>query len=142
MHRKVVALLVAGLALGIASCGGSEPALTRAQLVTRVEAACKQARTVTERRTGSNPAALARAMIAGQQVMVERIEDLNPPSAAQDEFATFKQGMQDRLDQFERIASASGADQQRAVRAAAPQIEATSRRLSAAAESLGIERCT
>jgi len=142
MYRKVAAALVAVLALGIASCGGSEPQLTRAQLVRRVETACAEARRVTERRTGSEQGAYVKAIVAGQEVMVERIKDLNPPSAAHDRFETIKQGMQDRLDQLKTIASASRADFQRTMRAAQPKVEAASRRLSAAVGSLGIEGCT
>jgi hypothetical protein len=146
MYRKVAAALVAVLALGIASCGGSEPELTRAQLVRRVQTACAEARTVSERqgrnnRTGDQMGFIA-TIVAGQEVAVERIENLNAPAAAQDEFDTFKQGIQDRLDQLKRITSEDRADVPRAVRAVQPQIEAIGRRMAAAARRLGIEGCT
>jgi hypothetical protein len=146
MYRKLAAVLVAALALGVAGCGSSEPELTRAQLVKHAQAACREARAVMDRkqrasRSGDQMAFIA-AIVAGQEVAVERVNDLNPPAAVKDTFDTFKQGMQDRLDALKQIASADRADFQRAIRDAQPQIEAVGRKLAAAAKRLGIEGCT
>jgi hypothetical protein len=150
MYRKVaavlVAVLVAVLALGVASCGSSEPELTRAQLVKQTQAACRAARAVTYRKLRSNRSGdqvvFIAAVVAGQEIVVDRLNDLNPPAAAQDAFDAFKQGEQDRLDALKQIASSDRAEIERAIREAQPQIEAIGRRTSAAEKRLGIEGCT
>jgi len=147
MYRKVAAALVAVLALGLASCGGSEPELTRAQLVRKVELACREAQTIAEReartqraRKGENMAFVA-GLLAGQKAVLDRIHNLNAPNSIQSEFDSLKQAMQDRIDAVERVASASRADVQRMIKAVQPQAEAAARRMEAVSNSLGIRGC-
>ncbi|MBS1871561.1 MAG: hypothetical protein JSS99_18085 [Actinobacteria bacterium] len=146
MYRKVAAALVAVLALGLASCGGSEPELTRAQLVRKVELACREAQAIAARearakgRAGENGAFIA-GLLGGQKAVLDRIHNLNAPNSIQSEFDALKQGMQDRIDAVERVASASRADMQRMIRAVQPQAEAAARRMEAASNSLGIRGC-
>jgi hypothetical protein len=146
MHRKVAAALVAAFALGIASCGGSEPELTRAQLVRRVEVACRAGQKVASRphrTTSGTDAATAflDSIVAGQEVAVERLGDLNAPDAVGDDFDTFKQGMQDRLDLIKRVAAADRAQVEAAMRDIQPQVEAVTRRIATAARGVGIRGC-
>jgi hypothetical protein len=148
MHRKVAAALLAALALGIAGCGGSEETLSRAQLTSRIQAACRQAQRAQEARMrrsarGSGTAAFIDAVVAGQKVAVERIDELHPTDAVQSQFDAFKQGMQDRVDLFERVASVDGSDAavKRAVAAISAAGDAINRRLSTAARRLGVEGC-
>ena len=83
------------------------------------------------------------AVVAGQKVAVDRIDDLNASDAAQAGFDSFKQGMQDRLELFERAESAGGAAAiERAVRSMQAEAEVVTRRLQTAARGLGVEGCT
>jgi hypothetical protein len=146
MHRKVAAALVAALALGIASCGGSESELTRAQLVNQIEKACREGQRVSaekQRAIGRSGGmtAFVNSIVAGQEALIDRTEDLKAPDAAQANFDAFKDGLRERLDQMQRVASADRADLQRAIREVQPRIEAISRRLTAAVRRLGVEGC-
>jgi|SRR5215212_930202 len=146
MHRKVAAALVAVLALGIASCGGSESELTRSQLANRIEKACREGQQVSAEQQRANGrsggmTAFVDSIVAGQQALVDKTKDLNAPEAAQANFDTFKDGLQDRLDQMQRVASSGRADLQRAIREIQPKVEAISRRLMVAARRLGVEGC-
>ena len=150
MHRKVAAAFVAALALGVASCGSSEPPLTRAQLVRRVEAACREAQQASQRQTRSssgssrsaNALAFVEAVVAGQKVAIDRIEELDAPDEAKDAFDTFKQSMQQRADLFDRVKSAGATNLQRAMATAQREGEAVTRRLQQAVRDLGVEGCT
>jgi hypothetical protein len=150
MHRKVAAAFVAALALGVASCGSSEPPLTRAQLVSRVEAACRagqqasqrQARTSSGSSRSANALAFVEAVVAGQKVAIDRIEDLNAPDEVKDTFDSFKQSMQQRADLFDRVKSAGAANLQRAMTTAQRDGEALSKRLQQAVRDLGVEGCS
>jgi hypothetical protein len=112
MDRRIAAALVCTLALGTASCGSTEAKLTREQLVAKMQLACRQAATATAQQqsrsgigTTSSPdhAALGAAMLAGQQVLEDRLADLNPPDAAKQDFEAFRKGIQQRLDLYERM---------------------------------------
>jgi len=146
MYRKVAAALVAALALGIASCGGSEPELTQAQLVKRVEAACRAGQEVSSRqqrprgRTDAITAFLD-AIVAGQEAALDRLGDLNAPNAVDDDFDTFKQGLQDRVDLVKRVAATDRAQVEAAMRDIQPQVDAATRRIATAARGIGIRGC-
>jgi hypothetical protein len=147
MHRKVAAALIAAFALGIAGCGGDEP-LTRAQLVRSIETACKQGLRTTQARTRESrgPAnesqkRFVAAVVAGQRVVVSRIEDLNAPDATKDDFDAFKSALQERTDAYGRIGSGTGAAVQRAIAASQTQTEALTIRMAEAARRLGVEGC-
>jgi len=149
MHRKVAAALVAALALGIAAagCGSSSTPLTRAQLVSKIEAACRAGQREAQRqasaRSGSRDGAsqFLAAIVTSQRATIAKVEDLTPPDAAKADFEAFKQGMQQRVDLFARVQSAGGAGLQRAMAAAQAQGEAITRRLQAAADGLGVRGC-
>jgi hypothetical protein len=142
MHRKVAVALVAVLALGIASCGGSEKTLTRAELVRQVERACKDGQRAGQKQARADGGSgFIRAVLASQKTVMDKIGDFNASGAAKSDFETFKDGVQTRLDVIERIAAAPRADQPRVMRAEQPTIETTSRRTQAAARRLGIDGC-
>ena len=147
MYRKVAAALVAALALGIAGCGGSESELTRAQLVRRVETACRQGQQVADREQraagrGRGMEVFIDSVAAGQQAILDRIGDLNVPDELQDDFDALRSGMQERLDLLERAGSVDRAELERAVRGIQQQAEAATRRIAAAGRTLGIEGCS
>jgi len=144
MHRKVAVALVAALALGIAGCGGSEETLTKGQIVSRVEAACKKAQQVAEQRSrtsGSGSMAFITAILAGQQALVDAIDGINPSDATKDDFDAFKQGMQDRADLFARVKDSGAAGIRRAMQDAQAEGEAMNKRIHAAASRLGVTSC-
>jgi hypothetical protein len=145
MHRKVAAALVAALALAVASCGGSEETLTRAQLVRRIETACREGQNEARKqsrgaRTGDQTAFVA-ALLAGQNAELDALDGVNATGAAKADFEAFKEGVQERIDAIERVASADRADFQRAMRDAQAPAEAASRKVVAATRSLGVEGC-
>jgi hypothetical protein len=146
MHRKVAVAIAAVLALGVASCGGSEKTtVTRAELVRQVELACRDGQRESQRqmrgaRAGGRSGFID-AVLAGQRVIVDKIDDFETSGPAKADFEDFQSGMQARLDAIERIAAVDGADQPRAMRAAQPEIEAAGRKTTAAARNLGIEGC-
>jgi hypothetical protein len=145
MHRKVAAALVAALALAVASCGGSEETLTGAQLVRRIETACKEGQREGAKQAraarGSDQAAFVAALLAGQKTEMAALDDVNTSGAAKADFEAFKQGVQARIDAIERVNSADRADYERTLRAAKGPAEAASRKVQEAARSLGVEGC-
>jgi hypothetical protein len=148
MHRKVAAALVAALALTLtlASCGGSEETLTRAQLVRRVELACRDGQAESQRqmrasRGSSGSSTFINAVLAGQKSELDAIDNFDVPDAAKSDYESFKDGVKARIDAIERVAAAGRANFQRAMAAARPQAEAAARRVEAAARGLGIQGC-
>ncbi len=147
MHRKVAAALVAALALAVASCGGSESeTLTRAQLVRRIETACKQGqRESTKQARASGGAdgqqAYVAALLAGQKKELDALNNVKSADAAKADYEAFKEGLKARIALIERVASADRANTESAVRAAQPSAEAITRRVEAAIRRLGVEGC-
>jgi hypothetical protein len=146
MHRKVAAAVAAALALGIVGCGGSEETLSRAELVKRVELACREGQRAGQRQTraagnAGDRAAFVNAIVASQKVVVERIDDLSGSGAAKADFDSFKEAVRARLEGIEQIAAADPADQQRVVREHQTEIEGATRRAVEAARRLGIVGC-
>lgn len=147
MHRKVAAALVAALALGVASCGGSEETLTRAQLVSRIEQACKDGQAESQRQMrasgrSAGTSGFIEAALAGQKTELEAIDDFKVPDAAKADYENFKAGVQARVDAIERAASADRADIQRAMRSVQAEAEAAGRKVEAAVRNLGIDGCS
>ena len=138
MYRKVAAAFVAALALALASCGGSEPQLTRAQLVRKIEVACRQGERVATRETR---AGFAVAISASQHVVMERIDDLNPTAAAKADFEALKAAMQQRLRLIDRLKAAGRAEAQRVMREVQAAGEAATRRAQAAERALNLTGC-
>jgi cytosine/adenosine deaminase-related metal-dependent hydrolase len=147
MHRKVAVALVAALALAVASCGGSESeTLTRAQLVRRIETACKEGqREGTKQARASGGAngqqAFIAALLAGQKKELDALNNVKSADAAKADYEAFKEGVQARVAVIERVASADIAHFASIVRAAQPTAEAISKRVEAAIRRLGVVGC-
>lgn len=148
MNRNVAAALAVALTLGVASCGGSEETLTRAELVRQVNVACRDGQELSQRQMRATRGAAARdgtgfltAILDGQRTVVDRLDDLNPPDAAKDDFDAFKQGVQDRLDLFARVESVGSRGLQRAMAAAQRDGEVLTRSVQDAATRLGVRGC-
>lgn len=146
MHRKVAAVLVAALALALASCGGSEPVLTRAQLTSKISVACRQALRQAQQQMRANArdrsgTTFLDAILTDQHAVMDRIKHLNPPAAAKADFEALKQGVQQRIDLIERAKGAGRADLQRAIASMQRQAEVVTRSVQAATRRLGVEGC-
>ncbi|HMJ03232.1 MAG TPA: hypothetical protein VK506_09825 [Conexibacter sp.] len=141
MHRKVAAALVAALALAAAGCGGSE-SLTRAQVVTRLEAACRlaQERTAEESR-GARTENFFAALLVGQRVLVKRIDGIEPPDELSDDVETVKTGFAERTDMVARVADTPRAERERAIRALNTELSSVTRDLEGALRRLGVRDC-
>jgi hypothetical protein len=144
MHRKVAAAIVAALALAVASCGGSEKTtLDRAELIRRVELACRAAGQTTEkqgRAEGRSSSPFA-ALRAGQKVLVARLEKLEGSGDTKDAFNAYKEGVRTRLDALEKIVSAPRDEKVRAYRSVRKEAVASGRQIEAAVERLGLSGC-
>lgn len=147
MHRKVAAALVAALALAVASCGGSESeTLTRAQLVRRIETACREGQRagtqqVRASRGAESQEAFIAALLAGQKKEFEGLKNVKSADAAKADYEAFKEGVQARIAVIERVTSAGRADFRRELSAAQPQAEALTKRLEVVIRRLGIVGC-
>jgi hypothetical protein len=108
MYRTIVVAFFAALAL--TSCGQSEVKLTKTQMLRQVHAACnaasKETTNATRAARGSAQARLLSGIIAGQRVLVARLEELNPPDALKRDFDGFRQDMHRRLDLMLRVQAA------------------------------------
>jgi len=146
MHRKVAAALIAALALAVASCGSSEETLTGAQLVRRIETACKEGQREGLRQNRAARGADARmtfvtAMIAGQKKELDALDHVTTTGAAKADLEAFKAGVQARIDVIERVASADRADFERALADARPAAEAALRKIETSSRKLGVRGC-
>lgn len=148
MHRKVAAALLAVLALGVASCGSSETTVTRAQLVSRLETACRAAQRTAQQQLARasasakrSGAGLVAALEGYERYVLGRVEHVRVSNAgAQRDLATFKETARQRLALIERVRAAGG-NMQRAIAAKQAQIEAATRREQAALSGLGVRGC-
>ncbi|HET6448961.1 MAG TPA: hypothetical protein VFG31_07605 [Conexibacter sp.] len=146
MVRKVAVVLVAVLALGLASCGGSETTtLNRAELVRQIELACRDGQREAERqareRRGSGNEAFVDAILTSNKVVMDKLNSVTTSGAAKADFESFKETFGRRVELIERIASTDRAAQQRAISSLQPKIEAATRTLEQSARHLGIEGC-
>lgn len=146
MHRKVAAALIAALALAVAGCGGSEETLTRAQLVRRIETACKEgqragSKQVRATRGSETQASYVAALLTSQKTELDALDNVKATGAAKADFEAFKQGVKARMDAMERVTSADRANLQSALTAATPAAEAAARKVEIAARRLGVEGC-
>jgi hypothetical protein len=141
MHRKVAAAIIAALALGVASCGGSEKTtLDRGELVRRVELACREARsTMRERFRATRDSATS--FRDGQRQLTDRLEELEASGSAKHDFNTYKDGVRIRLQAIEKVASAPRAKRESVIRSVQGKAEAAMRRGEAAASRIGIDGC-
>lgn len=143
MHRTVAAALVAALALGVASCGGSEEALTRAQLVRQIEVACNEGRKAASRvkRASEQRTLMVDRLLAGQRTAMDQIDDLKPAEGVKADFEEFKQQLHARSDLFSSVKSLSGAALVRAMNEKEGQGYDINKKLHFAAVRLGVEAC-
>jgi hypothetical protein len=143
MHRKVAAALVAALALGVASCGGSET-LTRAELVDRIEAACRQAQRLAQQdaRAGGRETNFFAAIVAGQRALVKSVEGLEAPDELSEDVDRLKAGLAQRVDLVADLADMPESEQQRALAAVNDEIESTTRDVEGAFRRLGVSGCS
>jgi acyl-CoA reductase-like NAD-dependent aldehyde dehydrogenase len=143
MHRKVAAALIAALTLALASCGGGQKTETvsRAQVVSRLEAAClagqREARKQAQR--GSGREVFLHAIIANLRTIRDKVGNLETSGSGKAAFDSYKETVRARLDAFERIAAAGRADQPRVIRAERSVIGAGGQRAHAAIVRLGAE---
>lgn len=142
MHRRVAAALAAALALAVASCGESE-SLTRAQVVNRIEAACRQAAEgSSEGARGESAENFFAAVLVGQRQLVEKVEGLEAPDELDTDVETVKNGLAERADIVADLAATPRSQQERAIAAANERLEAVTRDLEAAFRRLGVRGCT
>jgi hypothetical protein len=147
MHRTVAAALVAALALGVASCGGSEETLTRAELTSRIETACREAQKIAQKkmrasaRSSEGNSSFLVGILTAQRTLMQRIEDLNPSDAQKANFAAYKRAIQQRTAMFARLDGLSDDALARATSSMQAEAEAVTRRVTAASQRLGVRNC-
>ena len=148
MHRTVAAALVAALlALGVASCGGSEPTtLNGAALVRRIELACREGQRAAQQESrsqgrSSGNTGFVEAVLAGQKVVNDKLGEIATSGAAKADFEAFKEASARRAELIERIASADRSDVERMIRSLQRPIEATTRTLEETSRALRVEGC-
>lgn len=145
MHRKIAAAIVAVLVLAVAGCGGSEKTtLGRAALVRRVELACQEGQRVMERAARaarSSEGFNFDAMIAGQEAVLDKLDELDTSGAAKADFDALQEGMKGRLEALQEVASADRADRARAMRSVQADATAAGTRIETAVRSLGLQGC-
>ena len=141
MHRKLAAALVAVLALGLASCGGTRrtETVSRAEAVSRLEAACIAGAREGRRHwhPGESHVTYVKAIIAEMKTISDQVGNIEASGPARAAFEAYKATLRARIDAAERIASADQADVRQAMKAAEPAISAGSIRAHAAIVRLG-----
>lgn len=109
MRGKIMrAPLVAVLALGIASCGGSG-SLSRADLVKQARAICTERRTGIEALRRRYPRDLARLIVAAVPLMergTSKLADLNPPKEMEAEYHRFVTDQRAEIAEIRRAIAA------------------------------------
>lgn len=144
MRRTIVVVAcLAGLVL--AGCGGTEVKLTRDQMVSRVLVACKTARAATEHAlrttSGTDRVRFMAAYVAGQHVLVERLDGLNPPDEAKADFDRFRRDMSRRLELYEQVKAAGPSGFARVTAANQRERNAIFIRLDAVNHRYGLTGC-
>jgi hypothetical protein len=144
MDRKVVGAVVAAMALAAGGCGSSSKPLTRAEFVTRAEAACRHAQQIVNRRgpPSRGPEDFVNRLLAGLKAESNDLGKLTPPKNLQATFAAFKQDLaqfQDLAKRYGAAAKARDTKQMEAISRAATPI--TNRR-TAHIRSLGLRTCS
>lgn len=148
MHRKVAVAFVAALAVGAASCGGSEP-LTRAELVSQVASACREAqdsskaemRSATRRSGDDAGAAMMSVMASRQQDFLDRVGDLEPSERLQAALDAYEQQVKQRRDLLQDATSDLRARGEEAMAAFARKSAEVQERVRRAAQELGVKDC-
>lgn len=144
MDRKVVGAVAAAVALVAGGCGSSSKPLSRAEFVTRAEAACRHAQQVVNRR-GAPPRGVedfVRRLIAGLKVESDDLGKLTPPKAMQATFAAYKQDVTQFSDLAKRYSAAAKARDRKQMESINHQATPMSQRRAAHIRSLGLRSCT
>jgi len=119
MHRKVAAALVVALALALASCGGGQKTETvsRAQLISRLEAACLAGQREARRqmREGGGEVAFAQAILANLKTISDKVANLETTGPEKALFDTYKATLPTRIEALEKIVSADRGDRQHVI---------------------------
>jgi hypothetical protein len=141
MQRNIAAAILAAVVLAVTSCGGSEKTtLDRAQLVRRVELACREAQDTWRQRFNVTRRS-DRSLRDAQRQLVARLEELEASDDAKDDFNAYRDGVKTRLEAIQKVVSAPTASRGRVLRSAQKEAEAAMRRGEAAARRLGIDGC-
>jgi hypothetical protein len=134
---------LAGVCLLLGGCGGKSDRLSRAEFVSRANAACKRANERLQRLT---PARTFRALIptadrlrAIGDDLHGRLRSLKPPADRQKQFARFLRDLQAGLDRFSALRAAA----QRRDRAGAQRVlnEIAANPSGQDAKDLGLTEC-
>jgi hypothetical protein len=141
MRHSVAVALVAAIALALAGCGSSERTETvaSAQLVQRLASACRAGEQAGRSALKGNRGQVA-FMLAQRESLrttMDRIDHLEVTGAARRSFDAYKRTVRARIDALERVASADESDQQRALAAAMPAINAAATRAHSLALDIG-----
>ena len=149
MHRTVAAALVAALlALGVASCGGSETTtLNGDALVRRIELACRDGQRAAEEKARSasrsdGGEAFVEAILANERTVRDKLDGVTTAGAMKAEFEAFKQTVDRRVELIEQLTGVDRAQREALVRRLQPQIEATTRKLQELARALEVDGCS
>jgi hypothetical protein len=114
MRRKVAAALVVALALALVGCGGSEKTevVSRAQAVTRLEAACLAGQRAARARLHgtTDKTVFVAALRENLRTIMDRVGNLETTGSAKADFDAFKATVRTRLDALDRIADADRSD--------------------------------
>ncbi len=145
MHRKVAGAVVVALALGVASCGGSDEPLTKAELVKQMNVVCKgkRQRTDTTADKGRNgPGAFFEQILERQKEIADGLDELTPPAELETAFAALKKAEVDRQALVEKAIAAIKADPKAKLESLTKEGEAIQRQLTSAAAEIGAKSCT
>lgn len=143
MHRTVAAVLAAVLALGLAGCGDSSEPLTRAEVVRRIEVACRNAQTASQKasRTARGQEAFFGAVLVGQRQLARDVEGIEASDELADEVDAFQSAVSERADEVAKVVDAARAEQQRVAEAATARVTAATRQIQTALRRLGVRGC-
>ena len=135
MHRKVAVAMAAVLALGVASCGGSDP-LTKAEFTKQANAVCVKARARIERMKGAGGeiAALMQKGVAYERAKADGIRALDAPDELKAAITEYTHAITARGAYFEKASRRKKAD------FGVEFTEATTRE-DELAKSLGLRKC-
>jgi hypothetical protein len=149
-RRMVVGVLAGAVALAGSGCGSDESTTPRAEFVQQANAVCvrlsrefnKEITTAFRPREGrpvsqeTTAARVLPVLIAMQRRAISQLEDLDPPSAVQDDFERMTTAMRERIELFPTVAdAAAGRDPRAKAR------EAQEARVASFARSAGLRRC-
>lgn len=141
MHRKVAGAVVVALALGVASCGGGDEPLTKAELVKQVNVVCK-GKPQKARSGKRGPNSFFEQILAQQKEIDEGLDALTPPAELEDEFAALKEAQEGRRALLEKAIAALKENPKAQLDSLSEDGEDVQRQVASAATALGAKSCT